>query len=135
MDGVIFFGNGRCSVVTGRIGDSPDWTSFTFDNTAVRDVTITNCDSDFDTNMFLVDSDGNGIQMLSDNECDGNDCYDYDYCSFSARETFTMSELAVGTYTVLLTPQSAGGDWTIRVHCGGIAHHSARFTNIFLLKL
>jgi len=88
-----------------------------FENTAVRDVTFTDCDSNFDTTMYLGDSQGNAIQDRSDNKCDGDDCADPNYCSTAYRETFTMRDLAVGGYTLLLSPYHGGGAWSVEVEC------------------
>ena len=109
--------------LTGSLHDSPASTHLVFVNDRVQDVTFTDCDSDFDTEMYLEDSEGNYIQDQSTNSCDGDDCEDTDYCSTSEhllRETFTMSNLDVGTYTLLLTPYSSGGQWSVTVHCLGM---------------
>ena len=103
--------------LTGSVGDNPDSVSFAFVNDAVQDVTFTDCDSGFDPKLFLLDSAGNYIQDQSTNGCDGDDCYDDAYCSTSYRETFTMSDLEEGAYTLLLTPWNSGGDWSVTVYC------------------
>ena len=106
-------------IMTGLIGGSSDFVSFIFENDQVQDVTFTNCDSNFDPKLFLIDSAGSYIQDQSTNNCDGDDCYDYNICSVIQRETFTMEQLAVGTYTVLLTPWQSGGDYSLEVYCDG----------------
>jgi len=102
--------------LTGTVGNSPDSVSHRFVNDAVQSVTFTDCDSSFDPKMFLIDSDGDRIQDRSTNRCDGDDCAAAS-CSTSYRETFTMSDLAAGSYQVLLTPYNAGGAWSITVQC------------------
>merc|ERR1719295_2086862 len=102
--------------LTGSLGNYES-VSLHFENDIVEDVTFTNCDSDFDTTMFLTNSSGDVIQQNSDNQCTGDDCYDYNYCSTDYRETFTMSDLEVGSYTLSLTPYGLGGEWSVTVHC------------------
>ena len=104
--------------ITGSVGSNPDSVSFIFENDQVQDVTFTDCDSNFDPKLFLMDSAGNYIQDQSTNYCDGDDCYDYSICSVARTETFTMEQLAVGTYTVLLTPWQSGGDYSLTAYCG-----------------
>jgi len=103
--------------LSGTMGSRPDSASLGFVNDEVQSVTFTNCDSDFDTTMFLTDSSGDQIQRNSDNQCDGDDCRDPEFCSTPYRETFTMSDLEVGSYTLSLTPYSYGGHWSVTVHC------------------
>ena len=91
-------------------------------NAESQTVTFTNCQSDFDTKMYLIDSVGNYIQSQSTNSCDGDDCWDSNYCSTSLRETFTMDPLAVGTYTLMVTPWSSGGNYEVEMHCGSYNH-------------
>ena len=107
--------------LTGSIDASPASMSWTYVNDQDQSVTFTNCDSTFDTKMYLLDSEGNYIQSQSTNSCDGDDCYDTGYCSTSLRETFTMSNLDEGTYTLLMMPFSSGGDWSVTVHCPGLS--------------
>ena len=111
-------GNIECGqVMTGSLNDS-DEASFTFENNLPQDVTFTNCDSDFDTKLYLIDSAGNYIQNQSTNNCGGDDCSDATFhCSRNRAETFTMEQLAVGTYTILLTPYDGGGNYSLEVHC------------------
>jgi len=90
---------------------------FTFNNTVSQEVTFTNCESDFDTKMYLIDSSGSFIQSQSTNNCDGDDCSDANYCSTSLRETFTMDPLSVGTYTLQITPWSSGGNYEVEAIC------------------
>ena len=106
--------------LTGSIGDYPDSVSYTFENDVVQNVSFTDCGGTFDPKLFLMDSSGNTIQDQSTNNCDGDDCTDPRYpCGHSVREAFTMKDLAVGTYTVLLTPFRTGGDWSLAVYCDG----------------
>merc|ERR1719385_502107 len=77
--------------LSGTVGHHPDSVSLRFVNDEVQSVTFTDCDSDFDPKLFLRDSNGEYIQDQSTNNCDGDDCYDSNYCSTSWRETFTMS--------------------------------------------
>ncbi len=77
--------------------DAKESVSFQFVNEEVQSVTFTNCDSNFVTTMFLVDSHGNYIQDQSTNHCDGQNCVDYSYCNHQhhlERQTFTMNDLA-----------------------------------------
>merc|ERR1719203_604597 len=70
---------------------------FAFDNIAKRDVTFTTCHSDFDTQLYLLDANGNEIQSTSTNGCSGDNCWDGSYpldCPTAYRETFTMADLA-----------------------------------------
>ena len=102
--------------LTGSVGDD-DSVSLTFINAVVQTVTFTNCRSDFDSELVLFDSAENEIQSHSTNGCDGDDCDDNWYCDDIHKETFTMINLEAGTYTLLLTPSSSGGKWTITVFC------------------
>ena len=90
----------------------------TFQNEEEQDVTFTNCNSQFDTIMFLYTS-GNAIQSQSTNDCDGDDCTDTNYCNTTFRETFTMSRLEPDDYTLILMPYSSDsmGDYEITVFC------------------
>ena len=104
--------------LTGSLHDSPASTHLVFVNDRVQDVTFTDCDSDFDPVLYLMDSSGNSIQNQSTNGCDGDNCYEATYCNTSLRETFTMSALDEGTYTLLLTTYKwAGGGWAVSVYC------------------
>ena len=103
--------------MTGTLADNPDSVSYTFVNEQVQDVTFTDCDSNFDPKLFLIDSSGNYIQDQSTNNCDGDDCYDYSICSVARTETFTMEQLAAGTYTVYMTPWNYGGDYSLQIYC------------------
>ena len=103
--------------LTGSIGSRPASVSIHFENAEVEDVTFTNCDSNFDTKLFLEDSNGLDIQHRSTNRCDGDDCCDPNYCSTRYRETFTMSDLEVGSYALRLTPYGRGGSWSLTAHC------------------
>ena len=106
--------------LTGFVGNQPDSVSYTFENDVVQSVSFTDCGTAFDPTLFLIDSSGNEIQDLSINNCDGDDCnayYPKYHCEDSLRETFTMKDLAVGTYTVQLTPYNGGGDWSLAVYC------------------
>ena len=103
--------------LTGSIVDNSSSVSWAFDNDQVRDVTFTNCHSDFDPTLYLLDSAGNTIQWMSINKCDGDDCSDTAYCGTSLRETFTMEQLEEDTYTLLLTPFSVGGEYSVTVYC------------------
>jgi len=103
--------------LTGSVGNRPDSLSVAFENDQIQSVTFSNCDSTFDTTMFLADSNGADIQQQSTNHCDGDDCHDPEFCRTSYRETFTMSHLQVGSYTMRLIPYSEGGDWSLTVLC------------------
>merc|ERR1719385_552503 len=84
--------------VTGYLADETIL-DFAFVNMVSQQVTFTNCESEFDTKMYLIDSSGAFIQSQSTNSCDGDDCYESgdNYCSTPYRETFTMDPLSVGT--------------------------------------
>ena len=115
-------------IKTGMIGDPPHSVLLNFVNLANQDVTITDCDTEFDAKLFLIDSDGMYIQNQSTNHCDGNDCEDTEICSIPNRETFTMKSLDAGTYTLKLTPYSYGGSWTMKVICST----ASIYTNILI---
>ena len=102
---------------SGTIGHSPHSVLLNFVNLENQDVTFTDCDTEFDPKLFLIDSNGTYIQNQSTNRCDGNDCDDTDICSIPNRETFTMQSLETGSYTLKLTPYTLGGPWTVRVIC------------------
>ena len=86
-------------------------------NDLAQNVTFTDCDSNFDTKLYLLNSEGDYIQNQSTNGCDGDNCYDAAYCTTSQRETFTMNDLDEGSYILKLTPWNYGGDWSVTVHC------------------
>ena len=88
---------------------------FSFNCTEAGWVLMTDCASDFDPMLFLYDSEGNEIQGLSSNNCDGDDCSD-DSCSTNVRETFVI-ELDVGLYQLKLMPFSSGGEYVVQVQC------------------
>jgi len=91
-------------------------------NDQVQDVRFTSCGSTFDTVFFLTDVFGETIQWRASNYCHGDDCTDPDaYCSSGTSETFTMEDLPVGYYWVILAPYdySEGGDWMMTVNSGG----------------
>merc|ERR1719222_955337 len=115
--------------VTGSISNGESHT-FTFINTVSQEVTFTNCESDFDTKMYLINSSGSFIQIQSTNNCDGDDCYDTNYCSTSWRETFTMDPLTVGTYTLQITPYSSGGNYEVEAICGDSASNASSSSSI-----
>lgn len=92
-----------------------------FVNTERQDVLFTNCDSGFDTKLYLRHEHGPyGLQNNATNSCDGDDCSDDSYyCSNTAKETFTMESLSAGTYQLLLAPYASYyGDWAVEVQCG-----------------
>lgn len=95
--------------------------SFAVMNNNEQDVLFTNCDSDFDTTLYLYNAYSYEIQDESTNYCDGDDCEDdtsYS-CSSGNKETFKMSSLSTGTYKVVLAPFSSGsGNWALEVQCG-----------------
>ena len=73
--------------------------------------------------LFLINSSGNYIQDQSTNNCDGyDDCTDPEYpCDDdSSRQTFTMEDLAVGTYALELFSWNiyGPGNWSLTVICG-----------------
>ena len=105
------------STMTGTVTSS--WgVIMTFQNVLEQSVTFTNCNSQFDTKMYLYTS-GIEIQSQSTNACDGDDCTDSNYCNTTFRETFTMSRLDPDNYTLILMPFSSDsmGDYEITVFC------------------
>ena len=91
---------------------------FNFKNLAEQSVTFTNCDSDFDTVMYLKDAEGNKIQSQSRNQCDGDQCYDEAYvCAVNDKETFTMEMLDIGNYVLELGTVSDGGTFDVQILC------------------
>ena len=104
--------------LSGTIRNAPDAVTLNFVNLQNQTVTFTNCVTEFDPKLFLVNSNGTYIQSHSTNQCDGNDCYDFAFCSIPKRETFTMQSLEAGSYTLKLTPYDSGGKWTVTVACG-----------------
>lgn len=99
--------------ISGIVGGPPDSAIIQFTNLRIQDVTFSNCDSAFDSQLYLLNSNGNKIQNQSDNNCDGNDCYHAGYCNTPYRETFTMIQLSAGTYSIIITPDpyNSGGSW------------------------
>ena len=114
--------------VNGSIGDYPDTVYITFINTQIQSVTFTDCDSNFDPKLYLIDSSGDYIQDQSDNNCGGDDCIDWEYCDTEWRETFTMENLAEGMYTLMLRPYNFGGDWSVSIYCRQPSRTCARTT-------
>ena len=113
---------------SGTIGDSHDSVLLNFVNLEEQDVTVTDCDTGFDSKLFLIDSDGMYIQNQSTNHCDGNDCGDTQICSTANRETFTMQSLDAGSYTLKMTPNHFGGSWTVRVICSAPSIYANEMT-------
>ena len=107
--------------LSGTVGDSPDSVLLHFVNLENQDVTFTDCDSEFDPMLFLIDSNGQKIQNQSTDRwgspCDGNDCEDQRFCSVSDRETITMESFIAGSYTLILTPVNTGGYWKVDMIC------------------
>ena len=106
--------------LSGSVSDYPDSIFLNFVNLQNQTVTFTDCVSDFDPTLFLIDSNGAYIQNQSTNQCDGDDCYERSFCSIEHRETFTMQSLDAGSYRLKLTPYDWGGTWTVRVICGDL---------------
>ena len=116
-------------IQSGYVGSnySANSVSLEFVNTAVQNVLFTNCDSDFDTTLYLYDDSGYEIQEQSTNSCGGDDCWDRSYyCSSFLHETFTMASLSTGKYELVLAPFAytfgnysgiSGGYWEVEVHC------------------
>ena len=104
--------------LSGTISNAPNAVILNFVNLQIQTVTFTDCVTEFDPKLFLVNSNGTYIQSHSTNQCDGNDCYDFAFCSIPKRETFTMQSLEAGSYTLKLTPYDSGGKWTVTVACG-----------------
>ena len=104
---------------SGTVEDYPDSVILSFENLEILDVTFTDCDTAFDPQLYLLDSNGNRIQNRSTNNCNGDNCVDNDYCSTAndwgnfVRETFTIQSLEAGSYSIELTPVSTGGSWTV----------------------
>ena len=99
------------------LGYLDDSVAISFNNIETQNVTITNCDSQFDTQMVLRDSDD---QVISYSVClGGDDCYDAIYpCATPYRETFTMLNLTQGNYTIVLESYNGeAGDYVVQVFC------------------
>ena len=79
-------------IVTGNLTDANE-AILNFTNPKEQFVTFTNCDSNFDTVMYLKDSAGKYIQNQSSINCYGDECYDYLYCTKFGSETFTIHTL------------------------------------------
>merc|ERR1719204_1474472 len=99
---------------------------FFFNNSMQRDVSFSTCFGEIDTTLRLFAVDANSddeidITSQSTNQCDGDDCHDYSVFSHSDchanTETFTMSALDIGQYTLHLRPYSSGGSYDLRVIC------------------
>ena len=89
---------------------------FSFINLVEQTVTFTNCGSEYWEEMYLMDSAGNYIQSQSTNECDGYGCYDPDYCSSDTGSvSFTMENLAAGSYTIEVIKDVWGNDTSVVV--------------------
>ena len=103
---------------TGYLG-SDEWKYWTFTTPSPQVVTFTNCNSDYDTVMYLSNEYGYHIQSQSTNSCSGDECYDPDYCMLWGTETFTMDPLSAGTYTLKLGWywSSIGGEYEVNVIC------------------
>ena len=69
--------------------------------------------------MYLYDSSGDDITSDADNDCGGDDCYDYDICDNDLRETFTMSGLDAGEYVIVLRAfgHNHDGEYTVSTYC------------------
>lgn len=84
-------------------------------------VTFTNCYSDHDTQMYLLDSSGVDITGQSTNWCDGDDCWDDEHCDedeSTGSETFTI-DLSSGTYSLKLMwyDYNPAGNYEVEVFC------------------
>ena len=101
--------------LTGTLQNSSNSLSIRFVLDEEEMVTFTNCDSDFDTTLYLYDSAGSFIQNQSTNNCGGDDC---GYCSDDNRESFTMDPLGAGEYSLVLSAYNDGGEYSLTVHCG-----------------
>ena len=121
-------GDIECGVPrTGQIADADcasGETYFSFTNSVQRDVSFSTCFSEIDTTLRLYDANGNDeidITSQSTNRCDGDDCNDESVFSgsdcYATTETFTMSALDIGQYTLHLRPFSSGGRYDVRVIC------------------
>ena len=108
-------------MLSGTVDNVPDAATLNFVNVVNQDVTFTNCDSEFRSLLFLIDSDGAYIQDQSTNSCNGALCWNFDVCSDFYQVTFTMQSLDAGSYKLRIEPRSLGGAWTVRVLCGGPA--------------
>merc|ERR1719419_1261057 len=94
---------------TGYIS-SGETISWLFENKKIRTVSFSNCLSDFDSTMYLLDRSGNQIQT----GCDGDDCG----CGYSSNEEFTVHSLEEGTFNLTLGTYSGGGHFRVEVVCG-----------------
>ena len=98
---------------------SGHFSSWTFSNPSIQNVTFTNCDSEFDTQMYLFDSQWNAIQSGSTNGCGGDDCEDTNYCSDWKKETFTMMFLPEGDYILRIRGYNINsyGNYAVELFC------------------
>ena len=58
----------------GSVDDNPAAVYFDFVNPFTQNVTFTDCGSNFDPKLYLIDSRGRRIQSQSTNGCSGDDC-------------------------------------------------------------
>ena len=88
-----------------------------FVNNNVRNVTFTNCNSNYDTRMVVYNNDGVDI---SNPYCyGGDDCDVNNYCPNSNKETFTIPSLQSQEYYINIFGYSTRyGDYKIEVLCG-----------------
>lgn len=108
---------------------SDETLSWSFENTMTQTVTFSNCQSNFDTKMYLThgESDDNNSNQtdydydwLYDSDDDYlNSCSDDCGCdnSLGMQEQFTMNQLEPGTYTLSLEPYDDGGHYKVMVIC------------------
>lgn len=118
----VTFGTIGCGeTYTGTL-DTYDIVYLSFTLSDKQDVLFTNCDSKFDTKMYLI-LDGVKITNDSTNECDGDDCTHGSYCDSDLRETFFMEDLDADQYWLEVTAYSVtgevptGGKYEVEVSC------------------
>jgi len=115
--GNISFGDIQCGETMEGTLNSNDVLFLNFSLSEKQDVLFTNCESDFDTKMYLI-SNGSTITSESTNECDGDDCYHGSYCDTLLRETFLMEDLNEGNYYLEVSAYGGnGGEYEVEVSC------------------
>ena len=101
---------------------------WTFTTPTPEVVTFTNCHSEHDTQMYLIDSSGMDITSQSTNFCSGDDCWGMEHCDPSesgGSETFTI-HLSPGTYQLKLMwyeNSPVSGTYEVALFCDSGIHY------------
>ena len=109
---------------------------WTFTTPTPEVVTFTNCHSEHDTEMYLMDSSGMDITRQSTNWCNGDNCFGWDHCDpgfWLESETFTIN-LSPGTYQLKLMwleNSPVAGNYEVELFCeSGISLFLLLFTRL-----